>query len=135
MLKLWTIAGFLALVGVACSEQRQSDTMGGNRGEPNIAEPAPTTQSQIAEGNVSRIDKKNDFIWVKTTDGKEMRFSYTLMTDVQGAANGVEGLVDNVEALAPGTQVRIHYKPGIDTDVLSDDEVNQVSKIEVDRAL
>jgi hypothetical protein len=92
-------------------------------------------QLQIAEGQLSRIDSENDFIWVKMSDGKEMQFSYTLMTDVEGADDDVEGLVDDVEALAKGTQVRVHYKPGIDKDVLSDDEINTAAKIEVDRAL
>src|SRR5688500_17597057 len=87
----------LALSGLACSTDRQDQMTGENRTEPVADNRSPTGamgEVQIAEGQLLRTDAKEDFIWVKTTDGREMKFSYTMMTEVEGEdKDKVESLV------------------------------------------
>ena len=129
----------LAMTSLACSEKPRESVMSKEPAAAPRADDPYQAESraelQIAEGQLVRIDSKNDLIWVKLPDGKEMQFSYTLMTDVEGGGDATEGLVDDVEAIAKGTTVRVHYKPGVDRDVLSADEVNPAVKIEIARAL
>ena len=137
MHKIWAVAVLLTLIaGVGCAD-RQNDTLAGDN-RPGLAGDdryESQMETQIAEGQLVRIDKDNDFIWVKTLSGDEMQFSYGMTTDVEGAGDEVEGLVDDVEALPQGTQVRVHYRPGVDEDILSDDDINSIVKIEVSRPL
>src|SRR5688572_5534954 len=110
---------FAGLMALACSERQRDTTMtsedrGAQADDSYRADSAADVQ--IAEGQLVRIDNKNDFIWLRMPDGKEMQFSYTLMTDVEGGGDAAEGLVDDVEAIAKGSNVRVHYKAGVDRD-------------------
>jgi hypothetical protein len=126
----------LSLTGLACSD-RQTDTLAEeDRPEAGAYEDYSTSREvSIAQGQLARIDSDNDFIWVKMPDGQEMQFSYTFMTEVEGVGEAAEGLVDDVESIPQGSDVRVHYEAGVDEDVLSDDEINTAVKIEIERAL
>jgi hypothetical protein len=119
----------LSLAGVSCTE-RSRETTAAQDVRDNAAE-GTSSETWIAEGQLTRIDKDKDMVWLKKADGEEMQFSFTMTTDVEGAGEEVEGLVDDVESLTPGSNLRIHYRPGRDEDVVGDDEVNTAVKIEV----
>ena len=64
---------------------------------------APEVKS--AEGELARVDSRNKLLWIKTPDGKEMQFSYTDQTKVQGSGGTVEGLANMGKS-----QLRIQYQ-------------------------
>ena len=117
------------LAGVACG-QRGSETVTSDERPAGPSDQAfSQTQSDeiaFAEGELLRVDDEKDMIWIRTSNGAEMQFSYTLTTDVVGAAESLEGL-----AKTTGQRLRVHYKPGVDKDLLTSDEINTAVKIEV----
>jgi hypothetical protein len=118
------------LTGLACTE-RGEQTIADS---PEATDANPSAELAVAEGQLSRIDADADQLWVKMPDGSEMQFSYGMMTDVEGAAGQAEGLVGDVEDIKQGTQVRVHYRPGVDEDVIGDDDINNAIRIEVGAA-
>lgn len=82
------------------------------------------TAQQVAEGELSKIDAQRQLIWIKTSDGNEMQFSYNKDTQVEGAGKTVEGL-----AKMSGTHLVIHYQAEGGANMLS--RANMASRIEI----
>jgi hypothetical protein len=65
----------------------------------------PEAALQIAEGDLTKVDAKRQMIWIKTSDGREMRFLFNNETQVEGADKSVEGLANT-----SGSHLTIHFK-------------------------
>jgi len=75
---------------------------------PIVKAPAPPRDPaalRTAEGDLSKVDTEKQLIWIKSEDGKELQFSYSKQTEVQGAGDSVEGL-----AGLSGTHLKIQYE-------------------------
>ncbi len=70
------------------------------------------------EGELTAIDPQNHFLWVRSSDGRQMRITYTAQTEIVGAGESSEGLMDR-----NGSQVRVFYQ------ILAG--VNVATKIEI----
>jgi hypothetical protein len=68
------------------------------------AMPTRAQEPSIAQGQLMRVDANARMIAIRTSEGSQMRFSYTDDTKVIGADEGVSGL-----ATMAGTDVTIHY--------------------------
>ena len=71
--------------------------------KPLVAQRSP--EQKIAEGELSRVDSRNQLLWIKSANGKEMEFSYTDQTKVEGSGGSIEGL-----AGMSGTFLKIQYE-------------------------
>ncbi len=68
------------------------------------------TDLLTAEGDLSRVDAAKQSIWIKTAEGKEMEFTYTEQTIVEGSGKSVEGLDKD-----GGTHVTVDYNTAAGT--------------------
>lgn len=85
---------------------QRSATGSQNKGAPNNpAGPEQDLDLQLAEGELSKIDAQKQLLWIATADHKEIQFSYTTQTKVEGADDSVEGLSG-----MSGSHLKIHYK-------------------------
>jgi len=70
--------------------------------------PNPSQQEeqaiQIAEGTLTKVDVHELSFWIKTPEGKEMQFTYTPFTQVEGGGEpaGLAGMT--------GSDLKVHYK-------------------------
>ncbi|MBI4458666.1 MAG: hypothetical protein HY648_01240 [Acidobacteria bacterium] len=100
----------LGLPGIACTQQSEEQRIVQEQQEeqPLTAQDEATTPREsdmlIAEGSLSRVDSDGKFLWIKTSDGKELQFSYDDDTEM------VEG--ETVEGLAnkSGSELKVHYR-------------------------
>ena len=83
------------------------------------------TAQQVAEGELSKIDAQRQLLWIKTSDGNEIQFSYNKDTQVEGAGKTVEGL-----AKMSGNHLVIRYQAEGSANVASRG-ANMASRIEV----
>ena len=123
MMMLLMVAG---LPWLACNRQQSLEKdQTAQEQDPMVAQeqqlPSATPQEavlQVAEGDVTKVDDLEHLIWIKTSEGKEMKFSFSKDTLVEGAGNTVEGL-----AKMSGNHLTIHYK--------TEGDVNLAYRIEV----
>jgi hypothetical protein len=116
MRKLVVMLLILCGVPAIASSRQYADPMS-PQGPPNSAAQNPSSPQdqpllQTAEGSLIRVDTQKQMIWIKKLDGKEMQFSYSKETQVEGANNTVEGLTKMTE-----TRLKVQYRPegGINT--------------------
>lgn len=134
----------VALMGVACSESEKEaikdSPVSAIAGEDLADEPrAAAPQVQIAEGQIMSIDAERKLLWMKLRNGgDEGLFRYTPNTRVEGFGDLTEGLadkfsVDDLQDVAKGSTVRVHYRSDADVVVPYNAALNTVVKIELDR--
>ena len=123
MMMLLIVAG---MPWLACSRQQSiGEEKTAQEQEPQVAQeqnfpPAAPQEADLmfAEGEITKIDDQKQLIRIKTSDGKELEFSFNKDTQVEGAGKTVEGL-----AKMSGNHLSIHYK--------SEGGANMASRIEV----
>ncbi len=79
---------------------------------PLVATPALQTQTEqasqehdnVSQGVLSRVDTESQKFWIKGQNGEEIEFQYDSKTQVEGAAEGVQGLASET-----GTRLRVHF--------------------------
>ena len=113
-----SLSMLVVLAGSAWSAQSSSPSENSQQKRPTQVMPAQEAAPQTAEGQLSKIDTQKQLLWIKTLEGKEMQFSYTKDTPVQGSNGTVEGL-----AAMSGTQLKIQFR--------SEGGVNTALSIEV----
>jgi hypothetical protein len=77
---------------------------GGATQETRLQAAQNAPQLKSAEGELSRVETRNQLLWIKTADGKEMEFAYTDQTKVEGTGGSVEGLAN-----MSGSFLKIQY--------------------------
>jgi hypothetical protein len=112
---LIALAILVVLPGFAWSAQSGSPS--GKQQEPLQApqdKPKGEAALQTAEGELTRMDADKQLIWIRTADDKEMQFSYTKQTAVEGTGGTAEGLGE-----MKGSYLTIDYKSegGVNTAV------------------
>jgi lipopolysaccharide export system protein LptA len=63
-----------------------------------------------AEGELINVDLNQNQVTIKTSDDKELRFTFNEQTQVAGDEKGVQGLTPK-----PGTRVKIQYRTSGET--------------------
>ena len=74
-------------------------------GAPSNDDAAANAQTQKAsksvEGEFTKLDNQKHVLWIKTNEGKEMGFSFTDRTPIEGAKGPVQ----------VGSRLKVYYEP------------------------